>query len=209
MANDLATLRGLLDVQLSDEDHEAWSQTEKETLVTQAVNGLYPHFARPMSEPISPLTADTENYNAPTGMREVYRIEVGEEATDLLIRVLDGAWYTYDDPLTGNLKLFVNKQYSDTAHYYIVHGFGAYDLSDNLIPDTLVPVVLASARAEAYRRTIGSRARYEQWAAASHEHDVTVNELLALTQEAVADAERLRLRAPRTPRRPVPGRLAR
>lgn len=209
MANDLATLRGKLDAQLNDTDHDAWGQTEKEELITQAVNSLYPRVARPMSVPIYPLTEDTENYPAPTGMREVYRVEVGEVATDLLTRVLDGSWYTYDDGLDGSLGLFVNKQYSDADHYYIVHGFGAYDLDTNLIPDALVQQVLANARAEAYRRITGQRARFLQWQASSHEQDVTINELLALTQEAQAESERLRVRLPRTARRPVPARMAR
>ena len=212
MANDLATLRGKLDVQLSDSDNATWTQAEKNELITEAVANLYPRFARPFAYPIWPLTADRENYNAPTGMLEVYRIEVGEVATDLLVRVLDnGTWYTYDDPLTGSLKLFINGRYSDPDYYYIVHGVGRYDLATaaNYIPDDLVSMVLATARAEAYRRVAGQRARFLQWQAKSHQQDVTVNELLALTQEAQADAERLRARLPRTARRPVPGRMSR
>lgn len=209
MANDLSALRDRLNAQLDDAGNETWTLAEKGDMIADAVRNLYPRTARPFSAPIYPLTADTENYAAPTGMREVYRIDVGEVATDLTLRVLDGAWYTYDDPLTGGLALFINKQYSDTDHYFIVHGYGTYDLGDNLIPDDLVPLVLAGARAEAYRRQIGKRARFEQWGNASHEHDVSVNELLAMTQEAVADHERQRMRLPRTARRPVPGRLAR
>jgi hypothetical protein len=214
VANTLAVLRGKLDTQLNDTAHDAWDQTEKEELITQAVNNLYPRFARPFSTAIYPLTADTENYAVPAGMMEVHRVEVGEVATDLLVRVLDGGtWYTYNNALTDELEIFVNARYSDADHYYILHGIGRYTLTsgstpDQLIPDALVPMVLADARSEAYRRIVGQRARFEQWQAASHEQDVTVNELLALTQEAQANAERVRARLPRTVRRPVPGRLS-
>lgn len=211
MANDLTTLSGKLATALGDTDHETWASAEKDDLVTWAVTSLYPRFARPASVPIYPLTADTENYVVPDGLLEVYRVDVGEVATDLTVRVLDGSWYTYDNPLTGGLKLFINKQYSDADHYYIVHGIGRYDLdtADNYPPDDLVPLILATARSEAYRRVLGQRSRFLQWQASSHEQDVTINELLAMTQEATAEQERLRARVPRTVRRPVPGRLPR
>lgn len=205
--NDLSALSSKLAVALRDTAHETWNSTEKDALIEWAVRSLYPQVAVPLSLPIYPLTADTENYSVPTGIREVYRVEVGEVATDRLLRVLDdGTWYTYGDPLAGTLSIFVNKQYSDPAHYYIVHGYGSYNIASGEIPDALVPRVIATARAEAYRRMLGERSRFEQWQASSHEQDVTVNELLALVAEAQADAARLSV--PRTHRRPVPGRLS-
>lgn len=215
MPNDLATLRGKLDVQLNDATHVTWTQAEKEELVTQAVNGLYPRFARPFSKPIYPLTLDRETYPAPAGMMEVYRVELGEVVSDELVQVLDtGTWYTFNNPLTDELEIFVNKRYSDPDYYYILHGFGRYTLTsgqtpDELIPDALVQKVLADARVEAYRRLIGQRARFLQWQASNQQQDVTINELLALTQEAQGEAERLGARMPRTSRRPVPARLSR
>lgn len=215
MPNDLATLRGKLDTQLNDATHQTWTQAEKEELVTQAVNGLYPAFARPFSAPIWPLTANREIYPAPAGMMEVHRVELGKVANDELVQVLDtGTWYTYNNPLADELEIFVNQRYSDPDYYYILHGVGRYTLTagqtpDQLIPDALVQKVLADARAEAYRRLVGQRARFLQWQSSNQQQDVTINELLALVQEAQSEAERLRARLPRTYRRPVPARLAR
>lgn len=211
MPNDLATLRARLETQLSDATNAAWSQAEKEDLIRDAVQNLYPHNARPFVAPIWPLTANKENYNAPTGMLEVHRVELGAVATDLLLRVLDtGTWYTYDDALTGSLKLFINKRYSDPAYYYIVHGVGRYDLTTvgNYIPDHLIPLVLASARLEAYRRSVGEAARFEQWQNADPTQMGSVNQLLSLVENAERDLMRLRATIGRTNRRPVPARLS-
>lgn len=215
MANDLTTLRGKLDTQLRDTTHAVWGQTEKEDLIAWAVQSLYPSFARPFSAPIWPLTADRETYPVPAGMLEVYRVELGEVATDELIQVLDnGTWYTFNNPLTDELDIFVNQRYSDPDYYYILHGIGRYTLTsgltpDQLIPDALVPLVLADARAEAYRRVAGEAARYEQWQNADPTQQASINHLLGLVDGAERDYLRNRAMLPRTMRRPVPGRLGR
>lgn len=207
MANDLATLRGKLDVQLGDTAHEAWDQTEKEDLITWAVQGLYPRRARPMSKPIYPLVAATEDYAAPTGMREINRVELGEVDTNhLVVRVPGDSWYLYGDPMSSGLTLWVSRHYTDPSYYLIVHGYGIHDFVDNKIPDEWVPLVLAKARAEAYRRMAGDRARFEQWLNSNQTQNMSVNELLQLIQDADDQALRLDQMLPRTVRLPVPGR---
>ena len=86
------------------------------------------------------------------------------------------------------------------------HGYQTYDLTTNYIPDTLIPLVLAIARVEAYRRMAGSRSKFETWLAANQSQNVTVNELLLLINEADAEAQRL-ARLFRRWHKPVPGRI--
>ncbi len=209
MPNDLATLKTKLATQLRDEDAAdlTWSDAEKGDLVTWAVASLYPRRARPMSEPVYPLDPETEDYPAPTGMREVARVELAKVATNHWQYDLPGdAWYLYGDPMSDNLTLWVGRYYTSADNYLVLHGYGTYDLSSNLIPDEWVPLVLARARAEAYRRIAGDRARFEQWLASNQTQNMSINELLNLIQDADREAERLDRMLERTVRLPVPGR---
>lgn len=207
MANDLATLRGKLDVQLGDTTNEAWGQAEKEDLVTWALRGLYPRRARNMEKTIWPLASATEDYAVPAGMREVNRVEWAEVATNhLVVRLPGDVWYVYGDPMAGTLTLWVSRDYTNPDYYLILHGYGIHDFATNQIPDDWVPLVLAKARGEAYRRMAGDRARFEQWLSSNQTQNMSVNELLQLIQDADDDAARLDRMLPRTQRLPVPGR---
>lgn len=141
-------------------------------------------------------------------MREVNRVDLGEVSTDHLLGTLPGdAWHLYGDPMTaGDLVLWVMRKFTSADYYLIVHGYGVYDFVDNQIPDDWVPLVLAKARGEAYRRIAGDRARYEQWMASNQTQNMSVNELLGLIDNADRDADRLDRMLPRTVRLPVPGR---
>lgn len=209
MANDLAGLNARLTTALSDSAHEAWTSAEKDDLVRDAVADLYPRHARGMDPETSTITLVKDDffYPLPTGMVEVTSVDHITASGDEAGQVVQGAWSVVGDEW-GTLKLRVSPHVVGQLGTLRLHGWGRYDTATNLIPDHLVPLVLSMARAEAYRRMAGERARFEQWQASSHEQDVTVNELLALIQEAQADAERLRVRTKRSQRRPVPGRLA-
>lgn len=211
MANDLATLSSKLATALGDTDHETWNSTEKDDLVTWAVADLYPTFARGLDPESTTVTLVAEDYfyPLPSGVMEVSSVDIVTEDSEEAGKVGQGAWSVMG-PEWGAQKIRLAPVIVDTyaGGTIRLHGFGVYDTSTNLIPDHLVPLVIAIARAEAYRRVGGQRARFEQWQNASHEQDVTVNELLSLTQEAVADEERLRARLKRSVRRPVPARLA-
>ncbi len=206
MANDLATISSKLATALRDTDHETWNSTEKDDLVTWAVRSLYPRRAQPMSKPLWPLDPDTEDYAVPVGMREVNRVEWAEVATDHLIARLPGdAWYLYGDPMSDDLTLWVSRDYTGADYYLVLHGYGVHDFTSQ-IPDDWVPLVLARARAEAYRRVAGDRARFEQWLSSNQTQNMSVNELLQLIQDADDEAGRLDRMLPRTQRLPVPGR---
>lgn len=75
------------------------------------------------------------------------------------------------------------------------------------IPDDFVPLVLARARAEAYRVMGADRAAFTKWQAKDQRTNVSLNELLGLVQEAQSTARLLERDTPQVWRRPVPGRL--
>jgi len=77
----------------------------------------------------------------------------------------------------------------------------------HLIPDDFVPLVLAKARAEAYRRMGSDRVAFENWQARNQKQNVSINELLGLIQEAESEAIRQERAIQPVWRRPVPGRL--
>lgn len=212
MANDIAGLSAALSQQLRDVDHVAWNSVEKDDLIRWSVANLYPRYARPLDPSLAAqevtLVADTYFYALPTGMIEVTRLDLldpddNEEGT------LDGqAWRQDGDPVAGGLKLFVSPRIVDNLGGTVrVHGFARFDTTTNLIPDDYVPLVLANARAEAYRRMGGDRARFENWKARDQRQNVSVNELYSLITEAESEAMRVDRSTPNTWRRPVPGRL--
>lgn len=208
MANDLGTLSGLLATKLSDEDHKAWASTEKDELIIRAVGGLYPRYVRPMHEPIWPVSTEIEDYPLPAGMIEVTRVDTGEVATDTLLdHMPEGTWEIQGDPNVGTGVLHINRHYLLDDYYLILHGFGRYDLTANLIPDDLVALVLEKATSEAWRRALGERMRFKQWAAGSQVENVSVNEMVSIIATSDRRVDQLMSMYPRTQRKPVPARV--
>lgn len=209
MANDLATLSSKLATALRDTSHETWTSTEKDDLVTWAVDNLYPKFARVLDPETTTvaLVTDTYFYDLPAGVIEVSTVEL-YTGTDEYGPLDDQAWQVVGDPYNGTGKLRISPIIADTDYTVRLHGYGVYDTTTNLIPDTLVPLVLAKARVEAYRRLGADRANFLQWQTNEQTQNISVNELLQLMQSAQADVILLEQGAQRTWRRPVPGRLA-
>ncbi len=208
MANDLATLRTKLATALRDPTMETWPSAELDDLLTWSCRSLYPRVAVEMSLPVYPLVTDQEDYDIPSGILEVSRVDLAQVSDDSLLYPLPGGtWEVYGDVWNSTAKLFINKVYSNPDYYLVVHGYGIYDLVDSTPPDHWVPYILARSRAEAYRRIAGDRARYEQWLASNQTQNMSVNELLNLIQDADSEADRQWRTMPRTVRRPVPGRV--
>lgn len=206
MANDLATLRSKLATALRDPSFAVWTSAELGDILTLAAAQLYPRVARPISSPIWPLTELEEDYALPAGMLEVSRIDLAEVATDRLLYPLPpGTWELNGDVYSGSAQLFINRQFSNTDHYFVVHGYGTYDLVTANPPDIYVPFILATARAEAWRVMVGDRARFEEWMTLNQKENVSVNELSQMISQAEAEAERQRARM-FTWRKPKPAR---
>jgi hypothetical protein len=225
MANDLGTLTDRLAQQLhiinqnGDIDNSTWYEDELDDLITDAVESLWPRHRR-AHDPYSStegqvtLVEDQYVYSLPTGMREVSRIDI--VALDADANATEaGRWPGNAWEMTGDSysspKLRLNPQINNTHagndSYLRLTGYGAYDTADNLIPDRFVPLVLARARAEAYRRLAGNRSKFENWLASNQTQNVSVNELLQLVREAETEAQDLTRRTPRVWAKPVAGRV--
>lgn len=211
MANDLVTLTTRLTQALRDADHAAWNQNEKEDLITWAVASLWPSFGRYLDPSANgqevTLVSGTIFYTLPTGMLTVHSIDrMNTDETEEYGPIVDNSWQVTGDPMGGTAKLRVAPVITEQGGKLRLHGYGQYDTATNLIPDRLVPLVLAIARAEAYRRVGADRARFKQYQTANPEVDTSMNELLLQINEADAEAFRLRSMLVEF-RRPAPGRL--
>lgn len=117
-----------------------------------------------------------------------------------------GTWSTEGNTF-GTLKLRIAPFVVAQGGTLRLHGFGRYDVTTNLIPDHLVPLVLATARLEALHRAVGEAARFEQWQNADPTQMGSINQMLAMIDTAERDTMRLRATLQRSHRRPVPARL--
>jgi hypothetical protein len=213
VANDLATLRGKLALRLRDTGYVTWTSAEMDDLLTLAAAEL-PGFGvqrendATVAGSKTTIVSGTYSYSLPTGMTNVYRIDIEDSAGSWSYAVADGGWELTGDVPTGGGKVRFPASVNDnwSGGKYIFHGYSGYDLTTNYPSDALVPLILAIARAEAYRSMAGSRARFEAWLANSQSQNVTVNELLQMVNEADSEVERLARRARRW-HRPVPGRI--
>jgi hypothetical protein len=209
VSNDAATLNSKLATALRDTAYAVWNSTELDDLISWAVAGLYPRFVRPLDPTTTTVTLveGTYFYPLPSGVVEVSTVETYNATTEN--GPLDGqTWQVVGDAYAGTGKLRVSPVIAQTGDTARLFGYGTYDVTANYIPDILVPLVLARARGEAYRRMAGDRAKFEQWLAVNQTQNVSVNELLQLVNESDADAIQMERRLPRSWRRPVAGRLA-
>jgi hypothetical protein len=87
-----------------------------------------------------------------------------------------------------------------------LNGYGRYDGVSNLIPDDYINEIIASARAECYRRVLGDRTRFKAWLSRQQTQNLSVNEALQFLNEAVNTAERLKSEH-FTWAKPIPGRV--
>lgn len=208
MPNNLATLNTKLATALRDPDYGTWTTAEIDDLLTYGLAVLFPHLAReiaPASATIT-LVADTYFYTLPTGVMEVSRVDWIDTDSNEMGPMGAGSWEVVGSPILGTGQLHVSPVVVDQGGTLRLISYGRFDLTANLIPDDYVQYLIAVARAEAYRRMAGDRARFAAWQARNQTQNVTVNELILLINEADAEAERLR-RQTHVWRKPVPGRV--
>lgn len=210
MPNDLATLKGKLATQLNDESDVDWSATEKNDLITWAVANLWPRRRREIDPSLASseisLVAGTIFYAAPSGMEHIVRLDWKDADGNEGGPIWNG-WEETGDPFGGTLKIKVAPVIAERGGKLRVYGYGRYNTSTALVPDDYVPLVLAKARAEAYRRMGADRARFKNWQSRHPDQDISMNELLQLINEADAEARLLDAELPTTVQRPVPGRV--
>lgn len=204
--NNLATLRAQLDTQLRDLEHTVWDQTEKEQLLINAVARLYPTVVRNIIVNV-PTVVNNYTYALDTSIRNVFRVDVLNASSEMTHVLPNGSWEIWGTTAgSEELTLHVGRLFIQANNTLRVHGYGRYDITTNSIDDTLVPLVLARARAEAYRRMGAKRVQFENWLVANQTQNVSVNELLQLINEAEREAEFLE-RQSATIKKPVPARV--
>jgi hypothetical protein len=208
MANDLATLRTKLAVALSDPTFGYWTSAEMDDLVKDAVNNLWPRYARRVDGMTItiPLVEGTDFYTIPADVKEIDSIQWLDADGVFQDYLPDGSWLpTYDE--SGTARLQINESYAALGGSLRLSGLLAYNVTTSLIPDNLVDLVISLARAEAYRRALGDRMRFKQWATTNQIQNVSVNEMLGIINESERKAAELRSNTPRAQRRPVPARV--
>lgn len=207
MSNTLDLLSQQLAVALRDETYTTWDSEEMDRLITWSVASLWPRFKREFAPQTNTLTLVTSTYfySLPTGMLRVSYVDWVDSSSNELGTLDPGSW-SVEGP-EGSAKLHIAPNIADQGGTLRLLGYGRYDTTTNYIPDDLVPLVLAMARAEAYRRMAGSRVQFTNWLASNQSANVTVNELFELIREANAEIVRLQRQSNgRTWSRPVPGR---
>lgn len=208
--NDLSSLTAKLATQLRDTTYAVWAQGEMAELVTLAVDDLWPSVSYRVKDNTTTISivSGTRVYAIPTSIIDVDRVDVKDASATYIGPLMDGTWDVTGDTLLGSGWLTVNPMINDqyAGGTYVLNGYAKYDVVTKFVPDPLVALVLAKARAEAYRRMGADRAQFKNWQARNQLQDMSVNELVILTNEADTEAARLQRRH-RTLRRAVPGRI--
>ena len=208
MANDLATLKTKLAVALSDPTFGYWTSAEMEDLIRDAVNDLWPRYGHRidgMTVSIA-LVEGTDFYDLPATVQEVDSIQWLDADGAFQDFLPDGSWMIHSTD-TGTQRLQINPNFAAMGGSLRLGGILKYDVTTNLIPDDITGVVISSARAEAYRRALGDRMRFKQWATTNQIQNVSVNEMLGVISESERKVAEYMSRHPRTQRRPVPARV--
>lgn len=215
MSNNAAGLNGFIDTALREKVvDDTWTSAEKDNVIAWAVARLWPRFAKigdPTVDYVA-MTSGTYFYNAPSGVKAISRLDVwdaqpGSANATQLMSVNGRNWETVGDPYTGTMKIHLQPQIPVTGQYLGVIGYSQYDVASNLIPDALVPLVLAMARHELYRRLAADRQRFKDWLTRNQDQNVSINELMQLINEAEAESNALWRTIEPTPMKPVPGRV--
>ena len=209
MANNLAGLNPKLATQLRDAAYGTWVTGEMDELLTESVNSLWPRYSRELDPTTTTITLVTATYfyALPAGVMAISRLDFVDSGGGEFGPVFGRAWELVGNPLLGTAKLHIGPVIVESGVGGTVRilGYGKYDVTTNLIPDDYIQLVLARARAEAYRRIASDRVRFKEWLARNQTQNVSVNELLQLINEADNEINRLTAQAPRVWQRPVPG----
>lgn len=213
MANNLATLNAALAQAMRDPAYGTWATDEIDKLLTQSVSRLWPRHSRIIdasSVTYAKITfvADTYVYTLPTGVMAVSRADLYDSSSNSIGPISGRAWELIGDTLSAGGKIRISPQVVDAwvGGFLQLHGYGKYDLTTNLIPDDFVPLVLARARAEAYRRVLSDRERFKAWLSRNQTQNVSVNEMIQFVNEA--DQEALQLeKASKVWMKPLSGRV--
>lgn len=198
MANDLATLTGYLKTTLRDSTDTTWTVEEKQDLITWSISRLYPNVVKyvTLEKQVDPNASFITTGDVTTPWISIHRIDLwdGDPTSTLsrMVQELPGQAWEVQTQIEGGsaVRIVMNPSYNyNGAYFYMIHGYIAYDSTANLVPDRLIPLVLARARQEAYRRMGADRAQFKNWLVQNQTQNVSVNELVQLINEASNEAD--------------------
>lgn len=194
-----------LETALRDTTNAVWGASEIDDILAFALEETNRVRPRVVYDEI-PLVEDTDTYIL-TNVYEVFRVDLLDANGKLLMPMPAGTWEIWGDNQTLGQTLYINPRYTFTGYSIRVHGYAPYTFSGSTNPPAQVQeAILALARAEAYRRVTGERARFEQYATANPRSDTSMSELIGLTNEADSEAQRL-LSSIRLIKKPTIGRM--
>lgn len=214
MPNDFTTIRARLDTMLADADNSTWSSAEKDELVTTSIARLWPthNYSPDPNKATITLVPDTYYYALPANLMTISRIEWynGDKEYG---SISGQTWaVTGDSNIGGSTKLHISPFIANQGGTLRLIGNAQWTASGYndgtttfYMCDQAAAQVNAMARAEAYRRIVGQRQRFTAWIARNQNQNVSVNELLAMVNEAERAAKILDTEN-RVWQKPVPGR---
>jgi len=208
---------------LFDADDATWNAGEKDDLLLMAVRRLNQRVPRPIDPTfkttVSDITLVSGTYvyainSEYTGIHKVMYINTDSDQ----VGFLQSGWEVFGDLEGGFAKLHVSPRTVEAGGKLRLWGVGRYKLLartvyealdllttptdfDPLPLDTHVPLILAWAQEQAWRRLLSDRARFRQWQNMNQTQNVSVNEIIQMVQDASrqADEEWALLRRWQTP----------
>jgi hypothetical protein len=150
------------------------------------------------------LVDDDDQY-ALTNVYSVHRVDWLDANDKVIMQLPPRAWEVWGDGETEAQTLWVSNAYTRANFSVRVHGYAPWEWSATPFPYQVQQMIIALARAEALRRLTHERSRFRQWASSNPRSDVSVTELLSMTNEADNYAREL-LSQLRIIKKPVVGR---
>lgn len=198
MANDLETMRARLRDALFDVNDETWNAGEKDDILDMSVRRLSRRLPRPLDPTAAAqtitLVADTYFYAIDAGISNVERVFYINSNADR-VGYMESGWEVVGDITTGNGQIHISPATVVAGAKLQLSGVGRYTVTTQTasqtaaIPDDYVPLVLAWARAECYRRLVSDRARFRQWQTSNQVQNISINELLQMIADADSQAD--------------------
>jgi hypothetical protein len=198
MTNTLEDMRARLRDQLADTEDETWNAGEKDDVLLWAVRKLNQRLNKPIDPEAAAasITLATGDYfyAIDSSITQLVRVDYIDSDSSEQGPLTTG-WEIVGDLIDGTAKLHVSPTIVEQGGTLRLIAYGRYTLTTqtaaqtNAVPDDYVTLVLALSRAEAYRRLVSNRARFEQWQVSNQVQNISVNELLQMVSEADRQAE--------------------
>mgnify|MGYP000025129607 FL=1 len=210
MANDAATLNGILDLALRDASDETWTSAEKDAAIARAVRNLSPKVTRPLDHSTYTLTlvAGTYFYSLNAAVVYLSRLDLVESDGTERGPLADGTWETVGDLMTGAGKVHISPTVVDKWDGSTLRcvGYGRYDVSTNYIPDDYIDLVIATAATDLIKKLLADRAAFLQHGVTRQDQNISVTEMVTMLN-AFEQSMREKRAQTTTFRKPVAGRI--